>query len=125
MKLVIVESPYAAYTQEQSIRNLLYLDCCLRDSILRGESPYASHKIIPGALDDDEPSQRDLGIKCGYEWWRAASLIAFYVDLGWSQGMIDAYRLARTKSIKTVTRSLDNEARANSNPYTDDNTTPH
>jgi hypothetical protein len=125
MKLVIIESPYAADTEADAARNLLYLDLCLRDSILRGESPYASHKLIPGALDDGEPSQRALGIKCGYEWWRAASLIAYYLDFGWSDGMIASYRLARTKNIKTVTRSLDNEASTNSYPYAHDNPTPH
>lgn len=106
MRLVIVESPFRADNEADFHRNLTYLDLCLRDSILRSESPYASHKLIPGALDDVDPAERDLGIKCGYAWWRAASLIAYYVDLGWSNGMIQSFRHSKTYNIRVTMRSL-------------------
>lgn len=106
MRLAIIESPFRADTEAEHERNLIYLDLCLRDSILRGESPYASHKLLPGALDEETPSERDLGIRCGYAWWRAASVVAFYTDLGWSPGMMNAYKRARTQNIKIETRSL-------------------
>lgn len=106
MRLVIIESPYRASDESAFERNLLYLDLCIRDSIIRGESPYASHKIIPGALRDDLPEERDLGIRCGYAWWRAATMIAFYTDLGWSEGMRRALVRAKTQNIKIDTRKI-------------------
>lgn len=115
MKLIIIESPYRAPTGALFERNLLYLDMCIRDSILRGESPFASHKLYPGALNEEEPTERDLGIRCGYEWWRAASLVAFYLDLGASEGMMLAMKRAQTMNIKTENRRIINENRPNSN----------
>lgn len=106
MQLAIIESPFRAspnYTADEAAE---YLRLCIRDSILRGESPYASHRMIPGALDDADPAERDIGIRCGYAWWRAASVVAFYTDLGWSEGMRKAYARARTMSIKVEERRL-------------------
>ena len=90
--LVIVESPFSG----DLTKNRLYLQKCLRDCIERGESPYASHGLLPSALD--EATERRLGIEAGYAWWRAATKIAFYIDLGWSRGMNAAMeRLTRDK----------------------------
>lgn len=85
MKLVIIESPYAGNVD----RNLRYLRACLKDSLQRGESPYASHGLLtqPGVLDDNDTNERALGIKAGYEWYRVADAAVFYCDLGWSPGM--------------------------------------
>lgn len=116
MQLIIIESPFHAPTESLFERNLIYLDMCIRDSILRGEAPFASHKLYPGALREEEPAERDLGIRCGYEWWRAASLIAFYLDLGASKGMMRAQGRARTMNIKTENRRIINANRPNSNP---------
>lgn len=116
MKLVIIESPFRAPTESLFERNLLYLDMCIRDSIIRGEAPFASHKLYPGALQDADPGERDLGIRCGYEWWRAASLVAFYLDLGASEGMMLAQKRARTMNIKTENRRIINANRPNRNP---------
>lgn len=83
MKLVIIESPYAGDVE----RNLRYLRECLRDSVARGESPYASHRMLTDALDDTIPTEREAGIKAGLAWAGVADEIVFYVDLGWSGGM--------------------------------------
>lgn len=50
MRRVIIESPYAGNVEA----NATYLRRCLRDSLLRGEAPFASHAIytLPGVLDD-------------------------------------------------------------------------
>jgi hypothetical protein len=99
MKLVIIESPYAG----DVARNLRYLRSCIRDCIKRGESPYASHRMLTDALDDNDPEERELGIKAGLAWREAMYVTAsgnlinvlpvFYVDLGNSGGM----RRAREK----------------------------
>lgn len=48
---VILESPYAGEID----RNIRYARACVRDSLLRGESPIASHLLYTqsGILDDD------------------------------------------------------------------------
>lgn len=86
-KRVIIESPFAGQVE----RNLAYVRACMRDCLLRGEAPFASHALYtqPGVLDDATPAERALGIEAGFEWrWGARTL--FYVDLGWSRGMKQA-----------------------------------
>lgn len=80
---VVVESPYAGATAA----NARYLRACLRDSLLRGEAPFASHAIYCGPLNDSLPAERELGIAAGFEWREAAQLTAVYCDLGISSGM--------------------------------------
>ncbi len=43
---VIVESPYAGATARIIERNERYLRACLRDCLLRGEAPFASHGLF-------------------------------------------------------------------------------
>jgi len=88
MRRVIIESPYAGDVE----RNLRYLRACLRDSLLRGEAPFASHGMYtqPGVLDDHDPEQRRLAIEAGFAWWEGAAALVFYADLGWSKGMLAA-----------------------------------
>lgn len=101
MKLVIIESPYKGDVP----RNKRYLRSCIRDCINRGESPYASHRMLTDALDDNNPVERAVGIKAGLAWRHARTPIRssdgdiigykpvthiFYVDLGWSEGMLFA-----------------------------------
>jgi hypothetical protein len=83
--IVIIESPYAGNIEE----NTKYARECLRDSILRGEVPLASHLLYtqPGVLRDEVPEERKLGIDLGLEMRRVAQLTAVYGDFGISNGM--------------------------------------
>lgn len=85
MKLVDLESPFAGDIE----RNLRYARACMRDSIHRGEAPIASHLLYTqhGILDDDNPHERELGIRCGKLWAAHAELTVVYTDLGISEGM--------------------------------------
>lgn len=85
MRLVIIESPYAGDVE----RNLRYLRACMRDCLLRGEAPFASHALYtqPGVLDDLIPGERDLGMRAGFVWGRKADCTVVYADLGISDGM--------------------------------------
>lgn len=85
MKRVIVESPFAGDVE----RNLRYVRACMRDCLLRGEAPFASHALYTqlGVLDDTIPEQRKLGMDAGFAYRHVADVTAFYVDLGWSRGM--------------------------------------
>lgn len=85
MKLVILESPYAG----DVARNITYARAAVRDCLLRGEAPIASHLLYTqeGVLDDNIPEQRELGIAAGLAWRNVAEVAVFYVDHGWSKGM--------------------------------------
>lgn len=102
--LVIIESPYAGDVE----RNLRYLRACLKHSLQLGEAPFASHAIYtqPGVLDDLNPAQRQQGIEAGFAWWDAAQRIVFYVDLGWSNGMLAASERARELGKPMETRRI-------------------
>jgi hypothetical protein len=107
---VVVESPFATsflnlrresgaewtkeLTQEVNVR---YARACLHDCLTRHqEAPYASHLLYTqeGVLDDDIPAERDLGIRAGLQIGRAAKRRVFYVDRGFSRGMVWGLRFA-------------------------------
>lgn len=89
---VIVESPFAGSNPENNRRdfNLVkYSRECLRDSLDRGESPYASHLLYTqkGVLDDTIPEERARGIAAAASWMEVADHVVVYCDLGFSPGM--------------------------------------
>jgi hypothetical protein len=106
MRLVILESPFRGKDRWQYYFFRRYAQECIRDSIERGESPYASHRIIPGALDDSVPEERDKGIRAGYAWWKHAAAIVFYVDNGMSEGMHKALQRAKTMQLVVEMRKI-------------------
>lgn len=105
MKLVIIESPYAGDIEA----NVEYARRCVRDSVLRGEAPIASHLLFTqvGILKDEIPGERALGIRAGLEWRRVADVSVFYCDRGWSSGMLAALHTAVAKMLPMEIRALD------------------
>lgn len=102
MKRVYVCSPYRGDTD----RNLAYLACALGDCIARGESPYASHDLLPRLLDDSDPAQRRQGMEAALSWLKASDCLVAYVDFGWSQGMETERLFAMQHGIHIEERSL-------------------
>lgn len=82
-----IESPFSAPTRGGIVRNVYYTMLAVRDSLERGEVPYASHLFYTQMLDDNTPHERQLGIDAGLIIGRLAELTAVYVDLGVSRGM--------------------------------------
>lgn len=110
MKLVVIESPYAGKPETWDAdvaANMAYLDRCIRDCVFRGEAPYASHKMMTTALDDRVPVQRRLGIDCGLAFRRRVDLRVFYVDRGWSSGMLAARDLYDAEGLPYEIRSVE------------------
>jgi len=99
---VIIESPYRGNIEE----NTMYLFQCVRDSIGRGEAPFASHHMYTIALDNGLLRERALGIKCGFAWLEMAHLQVFYTDLGWSPGMIEAWEAGEKLNKPWAVRGL-------------------
>ena len=85
MRRVIIESPYAGNVE----LNLRYLRTCMRDCLMRGEAPFASHAFYTqiGVLQDNIPEERTLGIQAGFAWCDVADTTVVYEDLGRSRGM--------------------------------------
>lgn len=95
IELVQIESPYAGDIE----RNLRYLRACMRDCLLRGEAPYASHALYtqPGVLRDEVPEEREHGIQAGFAMRCAMDKTVVYTDCGTSGGM--KYGIAHAESI--------------------------
>lgn len=85
MPRVIIESPYAGDIE----RNTKYVRACMRDCLLRNESPYASHAIYTqkGVLNDDNEDERTFGINAGFCWREVSCKTVVYTDCGISKGM--------------------------------------
>jgi hypothetical protein len=107
MKLVEIESPFAAPTRAGVLRNIRYGRACLADSLARGEAPLASHLLYTqkGVLDDRVPAERELGMEAGKAWSSRCDLVAVYCDLGVSDGM--RWGIKRAKTPRTVRQKVE------------------
>ena len=97
-----IESPLAG----DRVRNVAYALAALRDSIDRGEAPFAGHLLYTHILDDALPEQREIGMDCHLSWLRHASLVAVYADYGVSPGMRWAINLAVDQAIPIEYRRI-------------------
>lgn len=104
MKLVIVESPFAGDVET----NVKYARACVRDSLLRGEAPIASHLLYTqeGILNDDIKEERMHGIDAGLAWRAVAQASVVYTDLGVSKGMEYGISAARDAGVPVEFRTL-------------------
>ena len=104
MRRVILESPYAG----DVATNINYARLAVRDSVLRGESPIASHLLYtqPTVLDDTVPEERQLGIEAGLAWRSVAEATVVYADLGISQGMRYGIQKATQSGIPVEVRHI-------------------
>jgi hypothetical protein len=101
MRRVILESPYAGrgcWLRQlfERWRNRRYARACVRDSLVRGEAPIASHLLYtqPGILRDELRAERQWGIDAGLAWRTVADATVVYVDRGISSGMQYGIRAA-------------------------------
>lgn len=110
MRRVILESPYAG----DVVANVEYARRCVRDSLMRGEAPIASHLLYtqPGILDDNIAAERKLGINAGLAWRDVAEASVVYTDRGISDGMRYGIAAARGAGLSVEYRSLFAEASA-------------
>jgi hypothetical protein len=108
VKRVLIESPLRADTPKGYERNRVYARRAMRDCLLRGEAPFASHLLYdqPGILDDANAGERRLGMEAGFAWGMKAELAAVYVDYGVSGGMEEGIKRHKTLGIEVVTRTI-------------------
>lgn len=104
---VIIESPYGSPDPAALALNREYLQQCIRHSTLvRNESPYASHQMLTSALDDNVPDERKAGIEAGFAWRRAADYTVVYLDMGLSKGMVYGIQDALKANRPIILRSF-------------------
>ncbi len=114
MRRVILESPYAGRSQWRLIAffqrmfNRRYARLCVRDCLVRGEAPIASHLLYtqPGILRDGDPIERQWGIDAGLAWREVADASVVYTDHGVSTGMRYGIQRARESGVQIEERSL-------------------
>jgi hypothetical protein len=101
---VILESPYAGDTDG----NVTYARKCIRDCLLRGEAPIASHLLYTqsGILRDEDKLERAMGIEAGLAWLTACECMVVYIDHGVSPGMAAAIIEADKAGIPVERRTL-------------------
>lgn len=85
-KLVYLESPYAGDIE----KNIKYARLCMKDSLDRGEYPFASHLLYTqeNILNDNDPVERTLGIVAGFAFAKLCCKTVIYADFGISNGMM-------------------------------------
>lgn len=90
-RCVILESPFRELDGEDPVMsrkaNARYRQACIRDSLKRGEAPFASHQMYTEALDDAALAERTLGMTAGFAWHAQADAMVVYMDRGVSSGM--------------------------------------
>lgn len=106
MKLVLVESPWRSQSLDEHLLNLEYAKLCGLDSVQRGETPMLGHLLYTQFLDDKDPGQRAIGIKCHLNWLSVAHLVAVYHDFGVSEGMQLAIDTAKGLGVAITRRRL-------------------
>lgn len=111
MRLVIVESPYAAPTVSELNDNISYARQAMKDCLKRGEAPFASHLLYTqyGVLNDNDPQERAHGIEAGLAWGRNAEATVVYFDRGITPGMAQGIRRAEEEGRPVIYRRLSGE----------------
>lgn len=110
---VIIESPLASPSKSGLGLNQLYGRAALRDSLLRGEAPMASHMLYAQkyVLDDTDALEREIGMVAGFAWLAIVDRVVVYVDRGISKGMREGIRRAEDLGVIVEERSIPGWAR--------------
>lgn len=87
--------------------NTAYARKCMKDSLMRGEAPFAPHLLYTQVLDDKNQHERTLGMRAGSEWMSGCDAFVAYVDRGWSRGMEAEIALAVGLGIPTQERLIE------------------
>jgi len=113
MTRVIIESPYAENNGLTVDDHIFYAQKCLLDSLMRQETPFASHILYTQVLNDLDKNQRELGMRLALKWYEVADLCAVYQDLGISKGMRYGMDCAKEIGLTIEYRSIGNVCEKN------------
>ena len=105
-EFVIIESPFKGNTPAEEAENTAYAKEVMRDSLYRGEAPFASHLLYPQMLDDANEHERRMGIEAGLRIGQLADRTVVYTDRGISPGMEYGIKRAEEEGRPVEYRSL-------------------
>jgi len=74
--------------------NITFARRCMIECLGRGQAPMAPHLLYPRVLDDNEPKDRELGMRAGRAWLIVCASVECYIDRGVSEGMRGDLRAA-------------------------------
>ncbi|WP_311245337.1 MULTISPECIES: hypothetical protein [unclassified Microbacterium] len=105
---VAIESPYSTGSSTGAKYNQLYGRAALRDSLLRGEAPMASHLLYTQTfvLDEADATEQALGVAAGQSWFPLVESIVVYTDRGITPAMQQSIDRAKALGIPVEERSL-------------------
>ena len=83
MKRIFLCSRYAGDT----VGNEAVAERLCRRVIEAGHAPFAPHLLYPRFLNDEDPSERELGIACGLAYMEVCDEVWVYTGDGISCGM--------------------------------------
>lgn len=109
MEKVLLESPWHSTDDTEHEKNREYVRIAIRDSLSRGEAPFASHALYGPSTDDNIPHERSLGLAAGQEWYSFSHRMAFYMDRGFSAGMVYALAYATQNYLSVEFRFLEED----------------
>lgn len=109
---VVIESPFSGDVEA----NIAYAQAALKENLLAGRAPIASHLVYTQVLDDDLEHERMLGIHAGFAWNSAADEVNFYTDNGFSSGMNYGLEAAKKNGTLVVMKTIDNWDNSPENP---------
>lgn len=81
--LIGIVSPYSGPVEE----NEEYLRRCMALILADGHTPVAGHAYLPHVLDDNDPAQREQGVRAGHELLAVCQEVHVFCDRGISAGM--------------------------------------
>lgn len=108
-RFVDIETPYASANLKEVLRHIRYTRACVRDSLMKGEIPFASHLFYTqaGILDDNMMKERRKGIMAGKRLIeKLGAYTVVYTDLGISEGMQLGIKIAKKSGRKIKYRTL-------------------
>ena len=108
MRRVLIESPYAAPTFEQTQEHVRYTRLAIRDALYKGEAPLASHVLYTqqNVTDDTIEAERNLGIDAGIAWYAKSQGCRVYTDCGLSNGVKYGIKRAKKDNIQIEFRTV-------------------
>jgi hypothetical protein len=118
MRTVVIESPYRPMLGKATVhaglflyhqllqRNIDYCKKAIKDCLDRNESPYASHLLLTQVLNDNIYGERKKGLEASHQWIYVADLVAFYIDHGYSEGMLRSLELCKRAGLKHEEREI-------------------
>jgi hypothetical protein len=125
LPMVVIESKFSGKIDH----HMRYLDMCIFDCLARKEVPFASHKMfcshslaknfwVPDNSSKWDVFTRDYCIHISDAIRLKAEKVVFYVDFGWSNGMIYAKKMCEKHGLKMEIRKIDRSIIKKLNPDT-------